>query len=254
MTLEDQAVLVTGGGSGIGLATALVFLREQARVAIADVSKERGRGAVARAKELGHDLWFLEGDVAREADARRLVRDAVARLGRIDVLFNNAGILIEKTVHKLTEAEWDRVLDVNLKGVFLLSKHVIPVMIRQGGGVIINMGSANSFVADYGDPAYCASKGGVALLTKTMALEYATHGIRVNAVCPGWVFTRMFRQEARNRQLSVEAYRREANPQVPLGRVARPEEIAEVVVFLASDRASYMTGSLVIVDGGFTAQ
>jgi len=196
MRLKGKAALITGGGSGIGLATAFAFLREGARVVISDVSEDRGREAIERAKAEGHEIAFVRGDVSKEADAARMVSEVVDRFSRIDVLFNNAGILIEKPAHELMEEEWDRVLGINLKGVFLVSKHAIPHMMRQQSGAIVNTGSVNSLVGDVGDPAYCASKGGVGLLTKAMALDYAPHGIRVNAVCPGWVETRMFRQEA----------------------------------------------------------
>ena len=253
MRLVGKVALVTGGGSGIGLATALAFLREGARVAIADVCLASGREAAARARREGHDLVFLRADVSREPDAVRIVEETVRRYGRLDIVFNNAGILIEKPVHELAVEEWDRVLDVNLKGVFLVSKAAIPHMLRQRSGVIVNMGSVNSIVADVGDPAYCASKGGVGLLTKAMALDYAKDGIRVNAICPGWVETRMFQQEAATRGLSLEEYRRVAARQQPTGRIATPEEVANVVVFLASDESSYMTGSLVLVDGGISA-
>ncbi len=253
MRLKDKTALVTGGGSGIGLATTLAFLREGARVAISDVSDDLGGEAVARAARLGHELAFIAGDVSRDADAKRMVDEAVRRLGRLDVLFNNAGVLIEKPVHELSEAEWDRTLDVNLKGVFLVSRHALPHMLRQGKGAIINTGSVNSLVGDYGDPAYCASKGGVALLTRAMALDYAAHNIRVNAVCPGGVETRMFAQEAASRGLSLPEYRRRVGAQHPIGRLGTPEEIAALVVFLASDEASFMTGALVAVDGGLTA-
>ena len=251
MRLKDKVALVTGGGSGIGLATALAFLREGARVVVSDVSEERGRQARASANDEGHDLAFVRGDVSREADAMHMVEEVLRLHGRIDILFNNAGILIEKPVHEMTEDEWDRVLGVNLKGVFLVSKHAVPPMIRQGAGVIVNTGSVNSLVGDVGAAAYCASKGGVGLLTKAMAMDYAGHGIRVNAVCPGWTETRMFQQEASTRGVSVDAYREAAGSQHPLGRVGRPEEIASVVVFLASDESSFMTGALVVADGGF---
>jgi len=254
MRLKGKAALITGGGSGIGLATAFAFLREGARVVISDVSEDRGREAIERAKAEGHEIAFVRGDVSKEADAARMVSEVVDRFSRIDVLFNNAGILIEKPAHELMEEEWDRVLGINLKGVFLVSKHAIPHMMRQQSGAIVNTGSVNSLVGDVGDPAYCASKGGVGLLTKAMALDYAPHGIRVNAVCPGWVETRMFRQEADARGVSVDEYRSYAGSHHPIGRVGRPEEIANVVVFLASEESSYMTGSLVVVDGGFTSR
>lgn len=251
--LRNKAALITGGGSGIGFATALAFVREGAGVVISDISADRGKEAVALARKEGNDLLFVRGDVSKIADAKRMVEETVRRLGKIDVLFNNAGILIEKPVHELSEEEWDRVMDINLKGVFLVSKYALPHMIRQGKGVIVNTGSVNSIVGDKGDPAYCASKGGVGLLTKAMAIDYAEHGIRVNAVCPGWIETRMFRQEAAKRRVSIESYKAYAGSHHPMGRIGRPEEIANVVVFLASDEASFITGTLVVVDGGFTA-
>lgn len=254
MRFAGKAVLVTGGGSGIGAATARAFAREGARVMVADVSEERGRETADAIRAAGGEAVTVAGDVSREADAERMVEATVSSFGRIDVLFNNAGILIEKPVHELTEEEWDRVLGVNLKGVFLVSKHAVPHMMRQRAGVIVNTGSVNSLVADPGDPAYCASKGGVALLTKSMALDYAAYGIRVNAVCPGWVETRMFAQEAATRGLTVEQYRQKAGDEQPIGRVGTPEEIAEAVLFLASDASSYMTGALLVIDGGISAR
>ncbi len=253
MRFQGKGVLVTGGGSGIGLATALAFAREGARVAIADVSPERGREAVAAARAEGHEFVFVPGDVSREADAARMVEETVSEFGRLDVAFNNAGMLIEARVHEMSEGDWDRILAVNLKGVFLVSKYAVRHMIRQGGGVIVNTGSVNSLVGDAEAAAYCASKAGVALLTKSMALAYAKDGIRVNAVCPGWVETRMFRQEADTRGVSLADYRAHAGAQHPLGRVGQPEEIANVVLFLASEDSSYMTGALVFADGGYTA-
>ncbi len=253
MRFEGKAVLVTGGGSGIGLATALAFAREGARVAVADVSPERGREAVAAARAEGREIRFIRGDVTSEADVERVIRETVAAYGRLDVVLNNAGILIEAPVHEMSGADWDRVLGVNLKGAFLVAKHAVRVMIRQGGGVIVNTGSVNSIVGDGDAAAYCASKAGVALLTKSMALAYAKDGIRVNAVCPGWVETRMFQQEADTRGVSLGEYRTHAGAQHPIGRIGRPEEIAKVVLFLASEDSSFTTGALVVADGGYTA-
>jgi NAD(P)-dependent dehydrogenase (short-subunit alcohol dehydrogenase family) len=254
MRFKDNVVLVTGGGSGIGLATALAFAREGGRVVIGDLSSDRGKEAVVAGRAEGAELVFVHGDVSKEADAERMVSETISKFGRLDVLFNNAGLLIEAQVHEMAEADWDRVLAVNLKGAFLVSKHAVRPMIRQGGGVIVNTGSVDSLVGDADAAAYCASKGGVALLTKSMALAYAKHGIRVNAVCPGWTETRMFRQEADTRRVTLDAYREQAGAQHPLGRVGRPEEIAKVVLFLASEDASFMTGALVVADGGFTAR
>jgi dihydroanticapsin dehydrogenase len=254
MRFKDKAVLVTGGGSGIGLATALAFLHEGAQVAIGDVSAERGKEAAAVAKAGGYELVVVRGDVSKEADAKRMIDATVKSFDCLDVVFNNAGILIESPVHEMSAAKWDRILGVNLRGVFLVSKHAVRYMMRHGGGAIVNAGSVNALVGDADAAAYCASKGGVALLTKSMALAYAKHNIRVNAVCPGWIETRMFAQEAATRSVSVATYRADAGAHHPIGRVGRPEEIANLVLFLASEDAAYITGTLVVADGGYTAQ
>lgn len=253
MRFSGKSVLVTGGGSGIGLATALAFAGEGARVAIADISDERGQEALASGRAQGTELLFLRGDVSRESDAAALVEGTVRAHGRLDVLFNNAGILIEARVHEMTEADWDRILAVNLKGAFLVAKHALRAMLRQGGGTIVNTASVNALIGDAEEAAYCASKAGVALLTKSMALAYAKDHIRVNAVCPGWTETRMFQREADIRGVSLSEYRRDAGTQQPMGRIGRPDEIAKVVLFLASDESSYMTGALVVADGGYTS-
>ncbi len=253
MRFSGKSVLVTGGGSGIGLATALAFAREGARVVVADVSEERGREAVAAGRAQETELVFLRGDVSRESDAASLVAGTVGAFGRLDVLFNNAGILIEAPVHEMTEADWDRILAINLKGSFLMAKHALRAMLHQGGGIIVNTASVNALVGDPDEAAYCATKAGVALLTKSMALAYAKDHIRVNAVCPGWTETPMFKQEADHRSVSLSDYRVYAAAQHPMGRIGRPEEIAQVVLFLASDESSYMTGALVVADGGYTA-
>ncbi len=249
-----KSVLVTGGGSGIGLATALAFAREGARVAVADASEERGTDAVAVARADGLDLRFVRGDVSKETDAQAMVERTVRAFGGLDVLFNNAGILIESPVHEMAEEDWDRILAVNLKGAFLVSKHAVREMLRRGGGVIVNTASVNALIGDPEEAAYCASKAGVALLTKSMALAYAKDGIRVNAVCPGWVDTRMFQEEAEIKGVPVPEYRAYAGAQHPIGRIGRPEEIAQVVLFLASSDSSYVTGALVVADGGYTAE
>jgi NAD(P)-dependent dehydrogenase (short-subunit alcohol dehydrogenase family) len=254
MRFQGKAVLVTGGGSGIGLAAATAFLREGARVAIGEISAAHAGEATAIARKEGHELLVIPGDVSREDDAARMVEETVKAYGRIDVLFNNAGILIERQVHEMTEAEWDRQIGVNLKGAFFVAKHAVRQMLRNGGGVIVNTGSVNALIGDPDEAAYCASKAGVALLTKSMALAYAGRNIRVNAICPGWVETPLFAQEAENRGVTVAEYRRYAASEHPLGRIGRPEDIADLVLFLASDESAYTTGALVVADGGYTAR
>jgi NAD(P)-dependent dehydrogenase (short-subunit alcohol dehydrogenase family) len=247
MRLKGKTALVTGGGSGIGLATALAFLREGARVAIGEIAPGHGAEAAARAAAQGHDLPVLAGDVSREADARLMVEETVRRFGRIDILFNNAGS--RRAARCSRRGPGDRCQ----LGAFLVSKHAVPHMLKQGGGAIVNTASISAIIADPGGAAYCASKGGVAMLTKAMAIDYAKSGIRVNAVCPGWVETGMFRQEAASRGLTLEEYRARSAAQQPTGRIGTPEEIAALVVFLASDEASFVTGALYVADGGYTA-
>lgn len=253
MRFQGRSVLVTGGGSGIGLATAVAFANEGARVAVGDVSAEGCRKAVEAIHDSGGTAISVHADVSREEDVRRMVDKTLAAFGRLDVLFSNAGILIEAPVHEMTETDWERIIAVNLKGTFLVAKHAVRAMLQQGGGAIVNTASVNALVGDPDEAAYCASKAGVALLTKSMALAYAKDHIRVNAVCPGWVETPLFQQEADHRGIPLATYRQFAAAQHPIGRIGRPEEIAQVVLFLASDDASYITGSLVVADGGYTA-
>jgi len=253
MKLEGRVALITGGTSGIGLSTAKVFLQEGAKVSIAGTSAEKGRKAVEQLGGKQQGVLFIRADVANERDVRRLIEKTVSEFGRIDILFNNAGIIIGKTVEELTEEEWDRVIDVNLKSVFLVSKHTIPHMNFQGGGVIVNNSSCNGIVGDYSASAYCASKGGVALLTKAMALDYAKKNIRINAICCGEIETPMFLQEACTFGMSVDQYREEIVKSHPIGRIGKPEEAAKAVLFLSSDDSSFITGTLLSVDGGYTA-
>ncbi|MEM4262474.1 MAG: SDR family NAD(P)-dependent oxidoreductase, partial [Thermoplasmata archaeon] len=170
MRLKNKVALITGGGSGIGLATARLFLREGAKVAISDISEKNGRRALSELRKINPETIFIRGDVSKEEDAKRMVREAVSKLGRLDILVNNAGILIEKTLEELSVEEWDRIMAINVKGIFLVSKYAIPEIRKSGGGTIVNNASCNAIVGDYGDPAYCASKGAVGLLTKAMAL------------------------------------------------------------------------------------
>lgn len=251
---EGKGVIVTGGGSGIGKATAERFLEEGARVAIFDVSKKNGSGALAYLRRRGHDPCLFVGDVSKAADVKRMVKDALKKLGRIDVVFNNAGILVEGTVEQVSEKDWDRIMAINVKGVFLMSKEVIPTMLKQGKGAIVNNASCSGLVGDRDAIAYNTSKGAVVLMTKCLALDYALKNIRVNCVCPGEIETPMFYQEARSRRMPIDEYRKVLCEVHPIGRLGDPKEVANAVLFLASDDASFITGTAFSVDGGYTCQ
>ena len=251
---EGKAVIVTGGGSGIGRATAERFLEEGARVAIFDVSKKNGNDALAYLRRKGHDPILFVGDVSKSADVKRMVKGARKKLGRIDVVFNNAGILVEGTVEDVSEKDWDRIMAINVKGVFLMSKEVMPIMLKQGKGVIVNNASCSGLVGDRDAIAYNTSKGAVVLMTKCLALDYALKNIRVNCVCPGEIETPMFHQEARSRNMSIDKYRKVLCEVHPIGRLGDPKEVANAVLFLASDDASFITGTAFSVDGGYTCQ
>src|SRR5215510_2016450 len=249
--VESKVALVTGGGSGIGRATALAFAREGAKVVVADVVVTGGEETVQMIKTAGGEAIFVKTDVAKPAEVEALVKKIVETYGRLDCAFNNAGIEGEATpTVEYSEEGWNRVIDINLKGVWLCMKHEIPQMLKQGGGAIVNTASVAGLVGFAGLSAYVASKHAVNGLTKTAALEYAKSGIRVNSVCPGVIRTPM-----------VERFF-SANPQAsesmaalePVGRLGKPEEIAEAVVWLCSDAASFVTGLPMAVDGALTAQ
>ncbi len=252
MKLAERVALITGGSEGIGYATARLFLQEGARVAITGRSKRKGDRAINDLKNLG-DVIFLKGDVSKSSDARRIVKATATRYGHIDILFNNAGVYIEKLAEDTTELEWDRVIDTNLKGVFLMVKYAVPYMKRNGGGVIVNNSSDAGLVGNRNCPAYCASKGGVTIMTKAMALDYAQHNIRVNSVNPGTIDTPMLAYEAKASG-EPKVYLKRMNEEHPIGRVGRADEVARAVLFLASDDSSFVTGAALSVDGGLTAQ
>jgi NAD(P)-dependent dehydrogenase (short-subunit alcohol dehydrogenase family) len=250
--LDGKVALVTGGGGDIGRATALAMVREGARVAVADLAAAAAQGTVALINTTGGQAIALAGDVTRAADVRAMVADTVAAYGRLDCAFNNAGIApyqVDAEGH-LT-AEWaedsfDRMIAVNLKGVWLCMKEEIPQMLSQGGGAIVNAGSIAGLIGLQTSSAYAAAKHGVVGLTKTAALEYADRHIRVNAVCPGFIETKMTEDTMRRRGAAIMA-------QIPFGRMGRPGEIAEMVVWLCSEHASYVTGVAYNVDGGWMA-
>ena len=252
MRLNDKVALVTGGTSGIGEATALLFAKEGADVAITGRNPQRGAAVVERIKEIGSGAIFMQADVSSAGDCRRVVEQTMEAFGRLDVLFNNAGVFYPHTALECSEKEWDEQVDINLKGTFLMSKFALPVMIAQRRGVIVNNASGWGIVGGDHAVAYCASKGGVVLMTKAMAIDHGGQGIRVNCVCPGDVETPMLPSDAKMRGMKWQEYMAVCAKR-PLGRVGTPDEIAQAVLFLASDDSSFMTGTALVVDGGGTA-
>jgi NAD(P)-dependent dehydrogenase (short-subunit alcohol dehydrogenase family) len=252
MRLKNKVALITGGTSGIGEATALLFAREAAKVAVTGRNEQRGEKVVKQIQDSGGSAIFVQIDVRLAADCRRAVAATLKAFGSLDILFNNAGIFYAHTALDCSEEEWDLQIDINLKGTFLMSKFALPAMIEQGSGVIINNSSGWGLVGGDKAVAYCASKGGVVLLTKAMAIDHGRQGIRVNCICPGDVETPMLPEDARFRGLKWDEYIAGC-AQRPMGRVGTAHEIAKVALFLASDDSSFMTGAAVAVDGGGTA-
>ncbi len=252
MRLEKKVALITGGTSGIGEATALLFASEGAAVAITGRSEERGRKVVGEIEKSGGKGIFVLADVSSAADCRRAVEETARAFGRVDILFNNAGVFYAHDALDCTEEEWDLQLDINLKGAFLMSKYALSGMIARGGGVIINNSSGWGLVGGDKAVAYCASKGGLVLMTKATAIDHGRQGIRVNCMCPGDVDTPMLLRDAKMRGLNWKTYLAGCANR-PMGRIGTAEEIAKAVLFLASDDSAFMTGATLVVDGGGTA-
>jgi NAD(P)-dependent dehydrogenase (short-subunit alcohol dehydrogenase family) len=252
MRLKGKVALITGGTSGIGSATAVRFAREGAKVVITGRNSERGQQVVDAIRDAGGEALFVRSDVREAADCRNAVERTLERFGRIDVLFNNAGVFHPKTVPECTEEEWDETIDSSLKGAFLMSKYALPSMIAQGRGSIIHTSSGWGILGGNEAASYCAAKGGLIVMAKAMAIDHGPQGIRVNCVCPGDVLTPMLHDDAAKRGMTWDDYAAGAARR-PLGRIGTVDEIADAVLFLASDESSFVTGEALVVDGGGVA-
>ncbi len=253
MKLEGKVALITGGTSGIGRATAVLFAREGARVAITGRNRERGEEVIAEIREAGSEGIFVAADVRVASDCEGSVSETVAAFGRLDILFNNAGVYVANDALGCSEEEWDLQVDTSLKGAFLMSKFALPHMIAAGAGSIVNCSSGWGLVGGAKGAAYCAAKGGMVLMTKAMAIDHGPQGVRVNAVCPGDTETPMEHDDARNQGMTWEEYVARATEGRALARMGQPDEVARAVLYLASDDSSFVTGVALPVDGGGVA-
>jgi len=249
MKLKGRVSIITGGNSGIGRATALLFAREGSRVVIAGRNPSRGREVVAAIRKEHGEATFVRTDVSKSPDVRKLIETTVKRFGKVDVLFNNAALSPVGTVLEPSEEEWADVIGTNLTGTFLCTRYVLPHMIKRKRGVIINTGSINSLMAMKKEAAYDASKGGVLMLTRAVAMDVAEFNIRVNCICPGAIETPMLR-DILGQAPDPEAAEADLIKKHPLGRIGSPEEVANMALFLASDESSFVTGAALPVDGG----
>ena len=250
--LAGKVALITGGGTGIGRACALQFSREGAKVAVAGRRPEPLAAVVAEIQAAGGQACSVSCDVANSGQVEKAIREVVSRFGALHVLVNNAGILHVGSVEETSEGEWDRIVEVDLKGTFLMSRAALPELRKSGGGSIVNIGSVLGLVAMKKRAAYAAAKGGVTMLTKAMALDHAHEGIRVNCICPSIVETELVQKilaDAPDR----EAAMRMRTAQIPLGRMGKPEDVAAMAIFLASEESSWLTGAAIALDGGLTA-
>lgn len=250
--LAGKVALVTGGGTGIGRAIALAFGREGAKVAVAGRRKEKLDETLRELEKLGSKGLAIGCDVSKSKDAEKAVRETTKKFGKLNVLVNNAGMLSVSTIEGISEDEWDRVMTINLKGPFLMCRAALPEFRRAGGGAIVNIGSVLGLVAMKDRAAYSASKGGLTLLTKAMALDHAHENVRSNCICPSIVETELV-QGLFSASEEGRALRKARISQIPLGRMGRPEDVAEMAVFLASEESSWLTGAAIPLDGGLSA-
>ena len=250
-SLENKVALVTGAASGIGRASSLILAREGAKMVVSDIDASGAEETLSLIKERGGDGVFVHADVSKSNDVQELISRAVSTYGRLDCAYNNAGIegYMSGRLHEYPEEAWDRLVDINIKGVWLCLKYEIPQMLEQGGGAIVNTASVAGLVGARRLSAYIASKHAVVGLTKAAALEYAQDGIRVNAVCPGIIDTPMMDRLIAGRETDEDMHTRQ-----PIGRMGTPAEVAETVAWLCSDAASLVTGIAMAVDGGLTAE
>jgi NAD(P)-dependent dehydrogenase (short-subunit alcohol dehydrogenase family) len=251
--LAGKVALITGGGTGIGKAVALAFAREGAKVALAGRRVDKLQEVVGEIKAQRGEGVAIVCDVTRAADANSAVKLVVERFGLLNVLVNNAGMVSATTVESIKEEEWDQLMSINLKGPFLMSRAALPAFRRAGGGAIVNVGSVLGLVAVKDRAAYCASKGGVTMLTKAMAVDHAQDKIRVNCICPALVETELIKGVF-GAGAQGQALRESRVAAIPIGRIGRPEDVAELAVFLASEESSWLTGAAIPLDGGISAK
>ena len=242
--LQDKVALITGGASGIGAATARLFVAEGAKVVLVDLNEDKGKAFEAELKALNADAMFIKANITSEEEVAHIFQQTVEAFGKVDIVFNNAGIGRVHSSHDLDYSEWRNTVNVDLDGVFLVAREAIREMLRTGGGTIVNTASMYGWVGSPGSAAYNAAKGGVVNLTRSLALEYAGQNIRINALCPGFIDTPIIPEESKQELAAI----------TPMKRLGQADEMAKAVLFLASDDSSYMTGSSLIVDGGYTAQ
>jgi len=249
ISLEDKTSIITGAASGIGRGIARKLAKAGSNIALVDINEEEGKRVEKELQELGVKVKFYRCDVTSSPECKKTVDEIHKDFGRVDIAVNCAGVIVRKDVVELTEKEWDLVIGVNLKGTFLMSHYVIPYMVKGGGGSIVNIGSGWGLKGGPKAAAYCASKGGVVNLTRAMAIDHGKDNIRVNCVAPGDIDTPMLRREAAQLRIPWEEFFKEAADR-PIKRIGKPEDIANAVLFLVSDMASWITGSILVVDGG----